>query len=148
MPVFLQPWTDRSWSIALWRTIKAVRLYNGPCPKVLRCDRVLIPSLLIIIWVLLQPLDLNSRTCSIAYSSGCPKMSSAVFLLPTRKVFNLRSVIILASLLVFPMLGCRHSLLQYFTFFSSRIHIFKHSFLCILASLGTLPDAFVVNLQV
>ena len=49
--------------------------------------------------------------------------------------------IILASLLVSPMLGCRHSLVQLsnnFTFFSSGMHIFKHSYLCTLASRGTL----------
>ena len=61
------------------------------------------------------------------------------------------SVIILASLLVCLMLGCRHSLLRLsnnFTFFSSRMHIFKHSYLCIRTSRGTLPCDFVVNLYV
>ena len=44
-----------------------------------------------------------------------------------RKGFNL-SVIILASLLVCPMLGCRHCLLRLsnnFTFCTSKIHIFN-----------------------
>ena len=42
-----------------------------------------------------------------------------------------------ASLLVCPMLGCRQSLLRLsknFTFLSSGMHIFKHSYLCTLAS--------------
>ena len=64
------------------------------------------------------------------------------------KGFDL-SVIILASLLVFPMLGCRHSSLRllskYFMFLSSGIFIFKHFFLLTLASRGTLPSVFGVK---
>ena len=55
-----------------------------------------------------------------------------------REGFNL-SGIILASLLVWPMLGYRHSLLwnsNNFTFFSSRMHIFKHSYLYTPGSRG------------
>ena len=43
------------------------------------------------------------------------------------------------------MLGCRHSLLwhdKYFTFFSSRMHIFQHSCMCTLASRGIFPCTF------
>ena len=66
-----------------------------------------------------------------------------------RERFNL-SVIILASLLVCPMLGCRHSLLRLsnnFTFFSSGMHIFKHSHFCTFASRGTLPCVLVLTLS-
>ena len=42
----------------------------------------------------------------------------------------------------------RLAALQYFTFFSSRMHIFKHSYLCTFASRGTFPCAFGVNHQV
>ena len=62
------------------------------------------------------------------------------------------SVIILASFIVrlsdvgLPSLVV--AALQYFTFFSSRIHIFNHSYLCTLASRGTLPSAFGVNIQI
>ena len=64
-----------------------------------------------------------------------------------REGFNL-SVIILASLLVCPMLGCRHSLMRIsnnFTFFSSGMHIFNHSYLCTLASRGTLPNVLALT---
>ena len=50
-----------------------------------------------------------------------------------------RVCIILASLLVCPMLGCRHSLLRHVynsTIFSSKMHIFKLSCLCTLVSRG------------
>ena len=59
------------------------------------------------------------------------------------------SGIILASLLVCPMLCFRQPLLRLsnnFTFLSSGVPIFKHSFLCPLASWGTLPSVFGVNL--
>ena len=64
-----------------------------------------------------------------------------------REGFDL-SVIILASLLVFPMLGCRHSLLrskQYFMSLLSGMHIFKHFYLLTLVSRGTLPSVFGVK---
>ena len=38
--------------------------------------------------------------------------------------------------------------LKHFTFFSSGMHIFKHSFLCTLASRGHYQVCFSVNLQV
>ena len=66
-----------------------------------------------------------------------------------REGFNL-SVIILASLLVCPMLGCRHSLLRLsnnITFFSSGIHIFEHSYLCTLASRGTLLSVLALTIK-
>ena len=65
-----------------------------------------------------------------------------------REGFDL-SVIILASLLVFPMLGCRHSLSRllaiFHVFLSSGMHIFKHFFLLTLASRGLLPSVFGVK---
>ena len=64
-----------------------------------------------------------------------------------REGFDL-SAIILASLLVFPMLGCRHfwyGSKQYFMFLSSGMHIFKHFYLLTLASRGTLPSVFGVK---
>ena len=67
-----------------------------------------------------------------------------------RDGFNL-SVIILVSVLVFPMLGWRHFLLEHCNilhFFSSSMHIFKHYYLYALASRGTLPRTFGVNVQV
>ena len=56
--------------------------------------------------------------------STCLQMQLSFYIVPLEE-FNL-SVIILASLLVSPMLGCPHffAALKYFTFFSSRKHIF------------------------
>ena len=64
-----------------------------------------------------------------------------------REGFDL-SVIILASLLVFPMLGCLPSLLRLLAIFhvlSSGMHIFKHFYLLTLASRVTLPSVFGVK---
>ena len=61
------------------------------------------------------------------------------------------SVIILASLLVFPMLGCRHSLLRLLVIFhvlSSGMHIFKHFYLLTLASRGLLPSVLALSVKV
>ena len=66
----------------------------------------------------------------------------------SREGFNV-SVFILASLLVCPMFGCRHSLMRLSnnsTLFSSGVHIFKHSYLCTTASRWTLPSVFGVKI--
>ena len=59
--------------------------------------------------------------CSISDDWSCT--FTLIFALPVgvgsallRKRFNFKSVIILASLLVFPMLDCRHSLLRHCNF--------------------------------
>ena len=58
------------------------------------------------------------------------------------------SVIILASLLVFLMFGCCHSSLRQYFKFSSGMHIFKHSYMCTLASRDIFPCTFGVFLQI
>ena len=64
-----------------------------------------------------------------------------------REGFDL-SVIILASLLFLPMLGCRHSLLRllaiFHVFVKWNAH-FKHFYLSTLASRGLLPSVFGVK---
>ena len=68
-----------------------------------------------------------------------PMACGAGSTVPRKGFFNYLSVIILASLLVCPMLGCHPSLLRLsnnFTFFTSRMQIFIHSYLYTLTSRG------------
>ena len=102
-------------------------------------------------WLILgSGLNNLSLTCNLFRQS----FVSHLFPLPCgvgnavpREGFDL-SVIILASLLVFPMLGCRHSLLRLLAIFhvlSSGMHIFKHFYLLTLASRGLLPSVIGVK---